>query len=101
MDILKKNKFKILAVILIILFTYYFYYSVENIQAVGEFEKFEILSDAIKRSAVQCYAIEGFYPPSIEYMENKYGLVVDHDKYVIDYHIFASNIMPDVEVYLK
>lgn len=101
MDILKKNKFKILTVILILLFTYYFYYSVENIQAVGDFEKFEILSDAIKRSAVQCYAIEGFYPPSIEYMENKYGLVVDHDKYVINYHIFASNIMPDVEVYLK
>lgn len=98
---MKKNKLKILTVLLIILFTYYFYYSVENVQAAGEEEKFEMLSDAIKRTAVQCYAIEGFYPPSIEYLEDKYGLVVDHDKYVISYSIFASNIMPEVEVYSK
>lgn len=98
---MKKNKLKILTVLLIILFTYYFYYSVGNVQAAGEEEKFEMLSDAIKRTAVQCYTIEGFYPPSIEYLEDNYGLVVDHDKYVISYSIFASNIMPEVEVYLK
>lgn len=98
---MKKNKLKILTVLLIILFTYYFYYSVGNVQVAGEEEKFEMLSDAIKRTAVQCYAIEGFYPPSIEYLEDNYGLVVDHDKYVISYSIFASNIMPEVEVYLK
>ena len=98
---MKKNKLKILTVLLVILFICYFYYSVENVQAAKEEEKFEILTDAIKRSAVQCYAIEGFYPPSIEYLEDKYGLVVDHDKYVISYSIFASNIMPEIEVYLK
>lgn len=98
---MKKNKLKILTFVLIILFTFYFYYSVENVQEAGEEERFEILADAIVRSAVQCYAIEGFYPPSIKYLEDNYGLVVDHDKYVVSYSIFASNIMPDVEVYLK
>lgn len=98
---MKKNKLKFLTVLLIILFIFYFYYSVENVHKAGEEEKFEILSDAIKRSAVQCYAIEGFYPPNIEYLEDKYGLVVDHGKYVISYQIFASNIMPEIEVYLK
>lgn len=98
---MKKIKFKILTVALIILFACYFYYGVKNVQKANEEEKFEILSDAIKRSAVQCYAIEGFYPPSIEYLEDNYGLVVDHDNYVVIYHVFASNIMPDIEVYLK
>ena len=98
---MKKNKFKILTVLLIILFIFYFYYSVENVQNANEEEKFAVLADAIKRSAVQCYAIEGFYPPNINYLENNYGLVVDHDKYVVSYRIFASNIMPDIEVYLK
>lgn len=98
---MKKIKLKILTVVLIIIFACCFYYGVENVQNTNEEEKFEILSDAIKRSAVQCYAIEGFYPPNIEYLEDNYGLVVDHDNYVISYRVFASNIMPDIEVYLK
>lgn len=79
----------------------YLYFSAENVQKSKESENLNILSDAIRRSAVQCYAIEGFYPPNIEFLENNYGLVVDHDKYVVSYNVFASNIMPDIDVYLK
>lgn len=100
-DTLKKSYFKFFAIILTTLLLFFFYNSVENVQLAGETERFQVLSDAIKHSAVQCYAIEGFYPPSIEYLEQNYGLVVDHDKYVVSYSIFASNIMPDVEVYFK
>lgn len=98
---MKGNKLKIIAVVLIVLFACYFNYAVENVQESSEKERFDILTVAIKRSAVQCYAIEGFYPPNIEYLEKNYGLLVDHDKYVVSYSIFASNIMPDIEVYLK
>lgn len=98
---MKKNKLKIITVVLIILFTFYFYYSVENVQIVSEKQNFEILTDAIKRSVVQCYAIEGFYPPNIAYLEDNYGLTVNHNKYVVSYRIFASNIMPEIEIYLK
>lgn len=79
----------------------YLYFSAENVQKSKESENLNILSDAIRRSAVQCYSIEGFYPPNIEFLENNYGLVVDHDKYVVSYNVFASNIMPDIDVYLK
>lgn len=98
---MKKNKLKIITVFIIIMFTFYFYYSINNLQLADEKEKYDILSDAIIRSAVQCYSIEGFYPPSIEYLENNYGLIVNHDKYVISYHIFASNIMPEIVVYTR
>lgn len=64
-------------------------------------ESLKILKDAILRSAVQCYAIEGFYPPNTKYLENNYGLLVDHDKYFISYSVFASNIAPQVEVFAK
>ncbi len=95
------KKIKFLTIVLIFLLACCFYNNIENIHKANEKEKFEILSDAIKRSAVQCYAIEGFYPPSIEYLEDNYGLVVDHDSYVVSYRVFASNIMPDIEVYIK
>ena len=98
---MKKNKFKILSVVVILLFAGYLYFAVENAQKGNDEEKYNILADAIVRSAVQCYAIEGFYPPDIEYLEKNYGLVVDHHKYVISYSVFASNIMPDVEIFIK
>jgi len=97
----KKNKFKIFSVVVILLFIGYLYFAVDSARKGNDGEKYNILADAIDRSAVQCYAIEGFYPPDIEYLEDNYGLVVDYDKYVISYSVFASNIMPEVEVFIK
>jgi hypothetical protein len=77
------------------------YIAVDSAQRKSDEESYKILSDAIIRSAVQCYAIEGFYPPDIEYLENNYGLLVDHNKYFVSYSVFASNIIPEVQVFLK
>ena len=43
------------------------------------------------------YAIEGSYPGSIAEIEEKYGIIID-ERYVVHYSIFASNIMPYMEV---
>lgn len=77
------------------------YIAIDNAHKKSDEESYSILSDAIIRSAVQCYAIEGFYPPNIEYLESNYGLLVDHDKYFVSYNVFASNIIPEVQVFLK
>lgn len=95
------KKYKFITIALIISFLLFFYFSVENVKKQNENEKFHILKDAIIKSAVQAYAIEGYYPPNIKYLENNYGLIVDHEKYVISYNVFASNLMPEVEIYLK
>ena len=54
---------------------------------------------AIERAAVLCYAMEGFYPPRIEYLEEKYGLIVNKDKFMVHYKTFGSNIRPEVSVF--
>ena len=100
-DTVRKNKFKVLTVAVVILLTAYLYVAVNNTQKGSDEEMYTILTNAITRSAVQCYAIEGFYPPDIAYLENNYGLVVNHDKYVVSYSVFASNIMPEIEVFIK
>lgn len=56
------------------------------------------LEEAVRRSAVACYAAEGIYPPDLEYLEEHYGLQVDRERYTVVYEIFASNLMPDVTV---
>lgn len=58
----------------------------------------EGLKNSILQSAVHCYALEGFYPDSLGYLEAHYGLSYDRDKYVVAYEIIGSNLMPDVSV---
>ena len=53
---------------------------------------------AIQKSLVNCYAIEGAYPPDIAYLEKHCGLIIDHEAYVVDYQTIGSNIRPSVLV---
>lgn len=57
--------------------------------------------NAILNTAKQCCAIEGAYPSSLSYLEENYGLVVNHNDYVITYEVFAENVMPSVVVLVK
>ena len=58
----------------------------------------DTLIKAIRQASVQCYAIEGRYPPSVEYLEEHYGIQIDRERYNVFYSGFASNIMPDITV---
>ncbi|MDO4522994.1 MAG: hypothetical protein Q4B57_07615 [Eubacteriales bacterium] len=64
-------------------------------------KQLESLRMAVHRDMVQCYAMEGRYPESLEYMEQHYGLLYDKETYFIDYEITGSNLMPDVTVIEK
>ncbi|MBE5997745.1 MAG: hypothetical protein E7240_10525 [Lachnospiraceae bacterium] len=59
------------------------------------------IEDAVRRSALQCYAVEGVYPPDLAYLEENYGLQVNKKDYYITYDAFASNVAPDVIVQVK
>jgi len=56
------------------------------------------LETAVRRTAVSCYASEGFYPPDVAYMQEHYGLQFDEESYVIRYERIASNWMPEITV---
>ena len=57
-----------------------------------------IAEDAVRRAVISCYALEGSYPESYEYLKDNYAVDVNEDKYIVNYNIFASNIMPDITV---
>ncbi len=61
-------------------------------------EKQRTLEDALNRASIQCYAIEGRYPPSVEYLEEHYGVVIDHKRFTVFYDGWADNVMPDITV---
>lgn len=56
------------------------------------------LEEALRRTAVACYAVEGIYPPDVAYMQDHYGLSYDESRYVVHYDLVASNFMPGITV---
>lgn len=57
--------------------------------------------DAVINAAKQCCAVEGSYPSSVSHLEERYGLVINHDDYIVSYEWFADNVMPSVVVTAK
>jgi flagellar basal body-associated protein FliL len=58
----------------------------------------EFVTDAVHNAALTCYAVEGAYPTSLEYLRAHYGLAYDQSRYLVRYDSFGSNLMPDISV---
>lgn len=59
------------------------------------------LETALRRAAVACYATEGVYPPTLDYLTEHYGIQIDRSRFSVFYEIFAQNLMPDITVLEK
>ncbi len=95
-------KFIVLLPLLAFLLLFVLFYS--GIQSVSETtaeKQRESLETALTRSISQCYAVEGAYPPNLDYIVEHYGLIYDDSLFYIDYQPIGSNIMPDVTILTK
>ena len=61
----------------------------------------ESLETALNRDIIHCYAVEGFYPPSLSYIEEHYGLTYNHDLFFVDYQPIGSNRRPDITIIVR
>ena len=61
-------------------------------------EQHEALEKALERDITTCYALEGHFPPDLQYLEENYGLQINTNDYYVTYDIFASNQPPSVRV---
>ncbi len=71
---------------------------IDRIGAVRWREESQIVRDAVKRAALTCYAVEGAYPDSLDYLKENYHLSYDEENYFVTYSAFASNMAPDIYV---
>lgn len=78
-----------------------FILAVNSISAGTENRQEETLRQAIDRCIINCYCVEGTYPPSLQYIEDNYGLIYDENLFFIDYRAIGSNILPDVTIIRK
>lgn len=61
-------------------------------------ERLAQLEQAVRRSCAACYAAEGVYPPDLAYLQERYGLQIDEERYLVHYSATAQNLMPDITV---
>lgn len=78
-----------------------FWCAADSVSDRTQAEERMLLEAALNRSITHCYAIEGTYPESLEYLTKNYGLTYDEDKFYIDYQPLGADIMPDVTVIEK
>lgn len=85
----------------LLIFLIYFIFGISKIDESTLNEQALNLDRAVRRSVTQCYAVEGTYPPSLDYLVEHYGLQYDKKLFFIDYTPIGSNIMPDITILPK
>ena len=91
---LKTSASVITSIVLILLLAF----MADRVKSSNEAEQTAILKNAVIRSITECYALDGAYPPNIDYLVEHYGLTYDSSQYFIDYQYIGSNLRPDVTI---
>ena len=63
-----------------------------------EAESMKQLENSIRKATMTCYATEGVYPPTLEYLKKNYGIQIDESRFTVFYEVFAKNLMPEITV---
>ncbi|MCL1989174.1 MAG: hypothetical protein FWG64_14565 [Firmicutes bacterium] len=71
---------------------------ISQLTQANEEEALNSTRQAVVRAAVQFYALEGRYPPTLDYLVDRFGLQLDTDRFIVHYNAFASNVMPQITV---
>ena len=56
---------------------------------------------SVQNAVIHCYSLEGSYPPSLDYLAQNYGLILDSHHYIYDYRVAASNLPPEIHIFRK
>ncbi len=94
-----KKKTGLLAAVLVVLFLFALtVFSFSHMGRDVSEEGAAAIRETVRRSALQCYVVEGVFPPDLQYLEKNYGLQVNTEDYLVVYDCFASNLPPTIRV---
>lgn len=78
-----------------------FWISLSSISETTVDRQYDSLEAALNRNIIHCYAVEGFYPPSLAYIEEHYGLTYNKELFFIDYQPIGSNLQPNITILIR
>ncbi len=95
---MRKRLLMVLAAALLLLLPLTLSYAAQHVGQRTASESLEVVRRSLDRAVVECYALEGFYPPDLDYLKERYGITIDETLYYVDYFYLGSNLMPDITV---
>lgn len=97
--ILSSNIVKILFLFAVLLLAVFFLCkAVDKMERGQQTESLNQLDSSLRKAIMTCYATEGVYPPTIQYLKDNYGIQIDEDRFTVFYEIHGANLMPDITV---
>ena len=97
----KKTWISLLVVAIVAVLLLGFFFALGNLSRGYAREECQQLEEALRKAAVACYAAEGIYPPTLDYLVQHYGVQIDEERYTVYYEVFAENLMPEITVLEK
>jgi hypothetical protein len=95
---MKRRLLIVLAAVLLLLLPLGLSHIAGQVEEQSVAESLEVVRRSLDRAVVECYALEGFYPPNLSYLKEHYGISIDETVYYVDYFYLGSNLMPDITV---
>lgn len=93
-----KRRLPLLAPLVLVLTLVLFRLGVDSLSDSTARRQKDILEKALARSISYCYAAEGTYPESLDYIREHYGLHYDESRFFVDYRVQGGNLRPEVTI---
>jgi len=97
-EVRRRNIKWLVTLVVIVLILVAAFFAVRGARAQAREQAVVTVRESVLNAAKQCCAVEGSYPSSLAHLESDYGLVINHDDYVVSYEWFADNVLPSVVV---
>ena len=75
-----------------------FVHSLGNMQSSNLRQQEEQLTNALNKGIMHTYATEGFYPPSLGFLLERYQISFNENLFYVDYRPTGANILPDLTI---
>lgn len=100
-ELARRRRRRIVGALIVLLLVACLALAVNVSSAVAREQATTSVRDAVVRAAAQCCAIEGSYPSALSHLESEYGLIINHNDYVVIYDWLGDNVPPSVVVRLR
>lgn len=91
----------IIIAIILMLVGFYTTNAISKLSNEGSGMRVDSIEYTLNRTVIECFALEGIYPPNLQYLEEGYGIILNYDIYEYFYEFNGANLRPRIEVVRK
>ena len=89
------------SVAVFVLAAVWFAAAISDAEQASKAQQLNAVKSSVEDAVTLCYAFEGAYPQSLDYLKGNYRVAYNEQVYIVHYECFASNIRPYITVLEK